>query len=459
MAKLWQKDYHIDALIEDFTVGRDYLLDTALVTADCLGSLAHAGMLGKTKLITEDETHEITSALTSILKEHIETPLPIQKSQEDCHTAIEERLIGILGNTGKRIHTGRSRNDQVLTAMRLFNRDFLLKLMDSLDVLINTLLDFAEKNKNVPVPGRTHLQVAMPSSVGLWAASYAEESLLNMQMLRNAYELNDSCPLGAAASYGVPLPLDRGLTAELLGFSRVQNNVLAVNNSRGKMEAIILDALEHIMLTFSRMAQDLILFSLPELGYFSIPDALCSGSSIMPQKKNPDALELLRAKASTMASYNTQVKSVLRNLFSGYNRDLQETKEPFLKATMLAFSSISVMKMTVTHLKVNEDKCAAGFTPEIFATDKALELVSEGMTFRDAYKKVGLSLNELKNRNPAESLLTRTSQGSPGNLRLDIPVDESSRNRKYIEMETARLDTVYKKLCGLAPDIFILREL
>ena len=262
MAKLWQKSYTLDALMEAFTVGNDPVLDMRLVNADCVASMAHAKMLASIHVLSDEDLASVLGALRDVVSRNAKGEFQIRREDEDVHTALENALVQAIGDAGKRVHAGRSRNDQVLVALRLWSRGFLFAFMRSGLALASSFLSFAEKHQNVPMPGRTHTQVAMPSSVGLWAAAFAEELLDDLRLARTAFEISDSCPLGSAASYGVPLPLDREMVADLLGFSRVQNNVLYANNSRGKFESIILDAVEQAALTLSKVAQDLILFSL-----------------------------------------------------------------------------------------------------------------------------------------------------------------------------------------------------
>jgi len=252
----------------------------------------------------------------------------------------------------------------------------------------------------------------------------------------------------------VPLPLDREMVARLLGFGRVQNNVLAANNSRGRHEAVVLGAVEQVTQTLSKMAQDLILFSLPELGYFTIPQELCSGSSIMPQKRNPDGLELTRAKSAAIAADLTSIKSVIRALPSGYNRDFQETKGPFFRGCESALGCVRVMRLTVDRLEVNADRLRAAFTPDIFATDRALELVAEGMPFREAYRQVGSSLKEVGERDPAAALRQRTSTGTPGNLRLDVPRADVEEVIRYLEREESARGAALTALMGREVRLF-----
>jgi len=244
LSKLWEKGYALDKLIEEFTVGEDPLLDQRLVAADCLASMAHAKMLSRIGILTTEEFQALRKELSAIIRLNRDGRFSISREDEDCHTAIENHLVQSVGEAGKKIHTGRSRNDQVIAALRLYTRSFLLEFQAAVLDLVQVLLAFAEQHRDLPMPGRTHLQAAMPSSVGLWSGAWLEELLDDLSLVDTAYALNNSCPLGSAASYGVPLPLDREMVAESLAFDRVQNNVLYVNNSRGKFESVVLDAVE-----------------------------------------------------------------------------------------------------------------------------------------------------------------------------------------------------------------------
>ncbi len=454
MGKLWQKNYDLDAQVEKFTVGLDYQLDQHLLAADCVASLAHATMLEKIGILTGEELTVLKKGLIEIIQAGRSGSFPIRQADEDGHTAIENYLTACTGDAGKKIHTGRSRNDQVIVATRLYARGFLLAFMKNGLTLVENLLAFAWEHQWVPMPGRTHMQIAMPSSVGLWAGAYAEQLLDDLLLVRTAYEINNQCPLGSAASYGVPLPLDRELVAELLGFAKVQNNVLYANNSRGKMESIILDAVEQVILTLSKMAQDLILFSMPEFRYFTLPDNLCSGSSIMPQKKNPCALELLRAKASTVAACNQQIKGIIKALPAGYNRDFQETKEPFIRGVNTGLGCVKIMDLAIRKVKVNEEYLRAGFIPEIYATDAALELVAQGMPFRDAYREIGLNLDKLKAMDPDEVIRKKTHTGATGNLRLDKAQQAHAELLNYAESAETAIAGKIKSLVGMEVELF-----
>ncbi len=448
MAKLWEKDYSTDKLIEEFTVGRDYRLDMNLIPSDCIASMAHARMLNSIDILTDTDYNKLKKGLLQIIDDHSEGKFLIKLSDEDGHTAIENRLSELCGDAGKRIHTGRSRNDQVVTCVRIFSRSMLLEILSAGMVLTETLLTFAEKYKDIPMPGRTHMQTAMPSSVGLWAGAFAEELADDLKMVFNTLEIINQNPLGAAAGYGVPLPLNREMTAELMGFPKVQNNVIYVNNSRGKFESIILDSLDQIGLTLSKMAQDLILFSLPEFGYFKLPDELCTGSSIMPQKKNPDGLELTRSASAVISGASAEVKNIIRSLPSGYNRDFQAAKEPFIRGNRMALTILNVMELTVSKLQVNKDKLIDGFTSDIHATDAALELVASGSTFREAYKEVGLNLDKLGDRDPYKAIKSRTHSGSTGNPRFDLCRQSLSVLKEKIEIISTAQNSAVKELTG-----------
>ncbi|NBK23769.1 MAG: argininosuccinate lyase [Spirochaetia bacterium] len=449
MSKLWQKDYSLDSLMEEFTVGNDYILDQELVIADCLASIAHARGLHEIGILDDEELATLTQGLAEIIGLRQQNAFPITLENEDCHTAIESYLTEHYGEVGKKIHTGRSRNDQVQTALRIWMREFALKLCNSTGELCEQLLSFASEHAEVPMPGRTHMQIAMPSSVGLWAAAYAEELYDEAQHLMHLSWTLDQSPLGSAASYGVPLPLDRQFTAEQMGFTRVQNNVLYANNSRGKFEAMLLDGCEYIALTLSKLAQDLMLFTLPEFGYFSLPRELCTGSSIMPQKKNPDGLELARSRSALVSSASIRVKSIIRSLPSGYNRDFQDTKEPLLQGTKATWQLVQIFSRMVKGLSVHEDKLITACTPELYATDIVLQQVVEGKNFRDTYKEVGLHLDQVAKLDPVATLSTRTSLGTTGNLGLDEDVLFVSLMKSGCEDVLTSFEQAYQELCFL----------
>jgi len=419
MATLWDKGVPVDEAVKGFTVGQDYILDHELIPADVAGSMAHARMLAKIGILKVDELVKIMTALKEILALDKQGRFEIKSEDEDVHTAVENYLTAKLGDLGKKIHTARSRNDQVLTDLRMYSKEKLLSIEDSVLALAEALLKLADAGKDTPIPGRTHTQLAMPSSVGLWAGAFAESLLDDLELLKSAYSLTDQCPLGSAASYGVSLSIDRKLVADLLGFAKVQNNVLYANNSRGKVEAAILSALSQVMADLSKMATDMILFSIPELGYFELPEKFCTGSSMMPNKKNPDVLELVRAKANKVLAAHAQVINTIKDLPSGYNRDFQETKAPLMEGFAIAKSSLEMMALVVSNLKVNKEKCVKACVPEIFATDKAVSMAAKGMPFRDAYQAVAQNLDQLKIEDPVANIKSKKHLGATGNLGLE----------------------------------------
>ena len=458
MAKLWEKGYQLNRLIERFTVGQDYLLDRELIFADCFASAAHAKMLASAGLLSADEAETLRGGLRSIAAAGRLGEFTVLPADEDGHTAIEAALTRELGEVGKKIHTGRSRNDQVLAAVRLYAKEGMHLLQAALQRLAAVLLEQAEEQAETPMPGRTHLQIAMPSTVGLWLAALAEETLDNLDLLESAYQHADRNPLGSAASYGTPLPLDREMTGELLGFGEVHNNVLATQHGRGKLESEILGALEQTGLTLSRYAQDIILFSLPEIGYFSLPAELCSGSSIMPQKRNPDGLELLRGKAATISGRAQAARGLLHGLPTGYNRDLQEAKEPLLRGLREAIDMVLVMTLTVERLEVHRDRLESALTAELFATDAAYELVRKGDSFRDAYRTVAGAIDRVVVPPFADALTARSSTGAPGNLSLDAPRRRLRSARRRLSERVARLHRAAEALIPEALPLYPLTD-
>lgn len=427
-----------------FTAGRDVELDMNLIQADCIGTAAHVTMLSKMKpaIITESERKKVIKELNAIVASAAQGKFKIRLADQDVHLAVERTLTERLGDLGKKIHTCRSRNDQVAVDLRLYARDEILNTLEEASALITALLTFAKKNEKVPMVGRTHMQPGMPSSVGLWAAAHAESLLDDCALLVNAYELNDQCPLGSAASYGVPLAIDRELTADLLGFSRPTHTVLYANNGRGKLESIVLGAMSQVMLSLSRMAQDLMLFTMPEFGYFTLPDELTTGSSIMPQKKNPDVIELVRARATRVKACEIAVYDLIKGSAGGYNRDLQDAKEPFMEGISITRACLRVLAPFIQAIRVNKDKLLAGFTPDVFATDRALELVGQGMPFRDAYHHVKENLDELASMDPVKAIMRKTHLGAPLGIDWALLKDRAAAVVETVREERRALNRV-----------------
>lgn len=410
----------IEAEVLAYTAGEDRVLDLALLEADCMGSAAHVEMLsrmkGAARPVSREEAAKVREALRELWKEGQEGRFEITAEDQDVHLAIERRLTESLGDVGKRVHTCRSRNDQVAVDLRLWARARLAETLEAVAAAAAALEKFGKRWARVPMVGRTHMQPAMPSSVGLWAGAWAESLLDDAELLKSAWRLNNRCPLGSAASYGVPLPIDRALTAKLLDFDGPVHNVLHANQMRGKLESIQLQALGQVMLTLSRLAQDFILFSMPEFGYFTLATAYTTGSSIMPQKRNPDVLELMRAKAAKVLGLAQVVAEIVRAAPSGYNRDLQETKGPFLKGYEITLASLWILPGLLAGTQVHPEALRGAFGPAVYATDRALELVAGGMPFRDAYHYVKAHLDELEARNPDEAIALKTHLGAPMGL-------------------------------------------
>lgn len=391
--KLWQKDYTLDELIELFTVGEDYLLDQDLVPFDCQASQVHAQMLGRIGILNEAEVTALTRTLAEIIELHTQGQFTIAPSDEDCHTAIENYLTQKLGPVGAKIHTGRSRNDQIIAALRLYSKAKIQTIIEAIRHLLGALAQLSHNFGTVAMPGFSHTRKAMPSTVAIWSGAFQSALSDDASLLNAIAGLIDQNPLGSGAGYGVPLPIDRSFTTLALGFERTQENPLYVQNSRGKFEGLLLCALNQIMFDLNRMATDLIFFTLPELDFFSLPDSFLTGSSIMPHKKNPDVLEILRAQYHELLAYEFQIRTTIGNLISGYHRDLQLTKKPLMSGLTKTHLALRVAALVITGLKVNTEKCRAALTPELFATTKVYELVKDGIPFREAYRMVSAQLN------------------------------------------------------------------
>jgi len=388
--KLWKKGYSLNKEIEKFTVGNDFELDNKIVKFDCLASIAHAKMLKKIGVLTADEEKKLAAGLQEVMKLHKKGKFLIKQSDEDCHTAIENFLTAKYGNVGKKIHLGRSRNDQVLTALRLYEKHELSEIKGLLSEFKKVLNGLIKKHGSVQIPGYTHMQKAMPSSVKMWLGCFADAVDDDINMLDAVLKLVDQSPLGSAAGFGVPVfKLDKKMTSKLMGFSKVMENPMYCQMSRAKFEVAVLNLLTQIMHDLNKLATDLIMFSMKEFGFFSLPAEFCTGSSIMPQKKNPDVLELVRANYHVVLGEEFKVKSLIGNLISGYNRDVQLTKEPLFKSVDITKDCIKMLCLVISGLKVNKEACKKAMSKELFATEEAYKLVKKGMPFRDAYKKVG----------------------------------------------------------------------
>ena len=388
MTKLWEKGVGFDKKIESFTVGNDNDLDQILLPYDCEASIAHVKMLNKMKYLNDNESDKLIKELNFILKESKSGNFKIKKSHEDCHTAIEDHLVNTCGDSGKKIHTARSRNDQVLTALRLYYRESIDDVKKLLIDLIKSLELFSDKNGKIEFPGYTHMQKAMPSSVQLWSNAYIESMNDDLKLLQTAYALINQSPLGSGAAFGVPINIDRQFLAKELKFDSVQDNPIYCQLSRGKFELYIINIFTQIMFSINRIASDIVLFCTDEFKFFSLPDEFCSGSSIMPNKRNPDVLELLRGSYSILIGYQSQIQSLSQNLISGYNRDIQLSKEPTMRSFDLIKNCLDINTLVISGLIVNEENCKKAMTDELFATEQAYNMVKEGIPFRQAYRKI-----------------------------------------------------------------------
>jgi argininosuccinate lyase len=387
---LWDKGYDLDAQVARFTVGNDYLLDQRLVPYDCQASLAHAEMLQRTGVLTPEELDSLRDGLEHITGAHGRGDFEIRPADEDCHTAIERVLTERCGDAGRKIHTARSRNDQVLTALRLYEKAQCQAIADGLARYRQTLGERIRLQGPIPMPGYTHMRKAMPTTVAQWLGSFVEASEDDGRLLQAAAGLVDQSPLGTAAGFGVPvLDVDREGTARALGFARLTDNPLYAQLSRGKLEAVLLCACAQISLSLNRLASDLILFSMTEFGFVELPDELCTGSSIMPQKKNPDVLELVRASYHVVLGEQHKLQSLIGNLMSGYHRDGQLGKEPLFVGLDRTKDCLEVMAVLIAGMTIDETRCREALTDELYATERAYEMVKEGVPFREAYRRVG----------------------------------------------------------------------
>jgi argininosuccinate lyase len=394
--KLWDKGENQDSRIGEFTVGNDHILDLRLVKYDCIASKAHAAMLASLGIVLSDELNALEQALDEISALAEKGEFHISVDDEDCHTAIESYLTDRCGEAGRRIHAGRSRNDQVLTALRLYEKNEIVEITQALDLYIEAFSAVVKDFGGIGFPGYTHMQKAMPTTVGTWAGCYVDSAVDNRELLLGILKTIDQSPLGTAAGFGVPvLTLDRDMTANALGFARVMKNPIYAAMSRGKFESIILGGLTQIMLDLNKLAGDLILFNMSELGFVNLPEKICTGSSIMPHKKNPDALELVRAKYHVVLGEEIKIKSLIANLISGYNRDVQLTKEPLFISIDATRSCLNIMSVVLKSLEFDENACNTALSNELFAVEKAYELVERGVPFRDAYRIVRASLDSI----------------------------------------------------------------
>ena len=426
MSTLWSKGTQATELVDDFTVGNDRVLDLRLAKYDVLGSKAHIKMLESIGLLSAEELEILTEGLDVILKEIEAGDFILEDDVEDIHSQVELLLTRRLGDMGKKIHSGRSRNDQVLVDLKLFLKDEVLKLRSDVLDLFNTLQALSEKYKDILLPGYTHGQVAMPSSFGLWFGAYAEALTDDMYMLRGAYGVTDQNPLGSAAGYGSSFPLDRQMTTDLLEFGSLDHNVVAAQFSRGKAERAVASAMGCIALTLNKFAADCCMYMSPNYGFIKFPDELTTGSSIMPHKKNPDVWEIMRGNCNRIMSVENEISLMCSNMPHGYHRDFQLLKDVLFPALENMHKCLFMADYMLQHIIVKEGILDAPIYDYLFTVEEVNRRTLEGMPFRDAYKTVGIEVNEGKFRyqgaegksngqlTPAD--LNHTSIGSLGNL-------------------------------------------
>ena len=415
--KLWNKGYSVDNVVDRYTVGNDRELDIQLAKHDLAGTRAHVTMLHGIGIISSQELNEIIEGLDQIQNTIDQGRFTIEEEFEDVHSKIEFELVKRIGEAGKKTHTARSRNDQVLVDLHLYAKEQIVEIQQGIEVLFNTLISLSETHQQVLMPGYTHTQVAMPSSFGLWFSAYAESLIDDVILLNAAYEIADQNPLGSAAGYGSSFPIDRQKTTDLLGFSTMKYNVVAAQMSRGKLEKSVGYAIASLAGTLSKFSTDVCLYMSQNFNFISFPKELTTGSSIMPHKQNPDVFEVMRAKCNKLQNIPTEIAMITNNLTSGYHRDLQLLKESFMESIAVMKDNLEVCNFMLQHIQVNADILNNPMYEYLYSVEEVNKLVLEGETFRDAYQKVGKDILEGQ-YNPSTEV-HHSHQGSLGNLCLD----------------------------------------
>lgn len=415
--KLWEKGQPNSEIVDQFTVGKDRELDIQIAEYDLQASKVHAQMLQKISILDEPEYEAITEELDRMLQQLEDDKFIIEEDFEDVHSKIEYELTQALGETGEKIHAGRSRNDQVLVCLHLYVKKQIEEIKKLTKILFDQLLDLSEEHKKVLIPGYTHMQVAMPSSFGLWFGSYAECLIDDLYQLNTTYKIADQNPLGSAAGYGTSLPLDRTMTTKLLGFSTMKYNSVAAQLSRGRLEKSFSFGLSAVASTLSKMAMDICQYMSSNFGFISFPDELTTGSSIMPHKKNPDVFELVRAKCNHIQSLPNQLTLIINNLPSGYHRDYQLLKENVFPAVQTLKSCLEITTYMLNHVEVNTEIIDDEKYQYLFSVEEVNKKVIKGVPFREAYRQVGSAI-ESGSFSPSRKI-EHTHEGSIGNLNTD----------------------------------------
>ena len=440
--KLWDKGTKVNQDIEKFTVGKDRELDLELAPFDVLGSIAHCKMLASIGLLEQGELALVEKELQKIFVDIQNGDFSIDQGVEDVHSQVEFLLTEALGDVGKKIHSGRSRNDQVLLDLKLFTRHQIEKVVNEAKALFDQLIENSEKYKDVIIPGYTHLQVAMPSSFGLWFGAYAEALSDDLALLQSAFKVVDQNPLGSGAGYGSSFPLNRQMTTDLLGFENLNYNVVYAQMGRGKMEFAVVSALSNMAYTLGKLAMDACLYNSQNFGFIRFSDELTTGSSIMPHKKNPDVFELVRARANSLQVLPTQIQAVSSNLPSGYHRDYQLTKEFFMPAFDQLSSCLQMTKTMLADVKINKDVMSDEKYQYLFTVEKVNELVLNGVPFRDAYKEVGALVESGEFKFDGD--LKHQHEGSLGNLCNEAIKLKLEKTIQTFNFE--KIDQAYKSL-------------
>ena len=443
--KIWQKDIQALAQVEKFTVGQDKTWDLLLAPYDVLGSLAHINMLCEVGLLPKEDLATLSDALKEIYQSILANNFSLDENAEDIHSQIEFLLTQKLGDAGKKIHSARSRNDQVLLDLKLFMRAEIEKLVQSVEILFKLLIEKSEQHKNDLLPGYTHLQLAMPSSFGLWFGAYAESLSDDLIPLQAAFKIVNKNPLGSAAGYGSSFPIKRQTTTELLGFEEMNYNVVYAQMGRGKTERIVAASLSNFAATLSKLSMDAILFLNQHFAFISFPEELTTGSSIMPHKKNPDVFEIIRAHCNRLVALPNEINLLSANLTSGYHRDFQLMKEHFMPAFNNLQDCLQMATLMLSNIFVQENILADAKYANLFSVEEVNKLVLQGMPFRDAYKLIGKNIAE-GNFNP-ETKPSHVHEGSMGNLCNDKIT--AAFNKNVSSFEFNKIAEATKKL--LAP--------
>lgn len=437
----------MDPFLEKFSIGDDTQLDGQLFKYELAASQAHARMLKTIGILNEREFQDLDREMKRLYRTEGDT-ITLQAGEEDIHSKLEALLITALGDTGKKLHTGRSRNDQVLVVTRLFEKESLLKLANVYIDFLQTLSDFYSREGHKPLPGYTHTKQAMLVTAGFWVDSFIESGLDNLRQLTFTYGQLDQNPLGTGSGFGVPLALDREMTTRLMGFDRVQFNAMFAHNSRGKIEAQVIDACWSIMHDLSRLAADLLMYNMDELLFVETTSAVTTGSSIMPQKRNLDVMELIRAKSHRVLGHSQAVKGMLNGMISGYNRDLQESKKALFETFEITLSSLQAATIVFSQIRIDEDAVIRSLSPGIFATDIAFQAVAAGMTFRDAYKKAAEEIHKIQVTPEViqDSIRKRVSPGAPATLDSQLRMQQIKSESDLWKTREAKLHNVFKEL-------------